>query len=210
MTAIRSHFTPEIVEVEEGDEVEFVITNSERAEDETHGFSVSTYGVNLSLEPGKTATAKIKADKPGVFSYYCTEFCSALHLEMTGFLVVKPKGFKEATATGAEGQAYTQADYDKQHKSCTDTQAIIDSVVGYITSLNFKDYPDAVALVEDATDQLKFAGEAKTKAEDFAAKKDWQNATLWAGQWWQYQVKAADIGLRVKTYLEQNGAKKVQ
>ena len=56
-----------------------------------------TYGVNLSLEPGKTATAKIKADKPGVFSYYCTEFCSALHLEMTGFLVVKPKGFKRGS-----------------------------------------------------------------------------------------------------------------
>jgi nitrous-oxide reductase len=210
MTAIRSHFTPEIVEVEEGDEVEFIITNSERAEDETHGFSVSTYGVNLSLEPGKTATAKIKADKPGVFSYYCTEFCSALHLEMTGFLVVKPKGFKEATTTAAEGQVYTKADFDKQYKSCTDTQAIIDSVVGYITSLNYKDFPDAVALIEDATDQLKFAGEAKAKSDDFAKKEDWQNATLWAGQWWQYQVKAADIGLRVKTYLEQNGAKKVQ
>ncbi|NMD09184.1 MAG: Sec-dependent nitrous-oxide reductase [Phyllobacteriaceae bacterium] len=210
MTAIRSHFTPEIVEVEEGDEVEFIITNSERAEDETHGFSVSTYGVNLSLEPGKTATAKIKADKPGVFSYYCTEFCSALHLEMTGFLVVKPKGFKEATTTAVEGQVYTKADFDKQYKSCTDTQAIIDSVVGYITSLNYKDFPDAVALIEDATDQLKFAGEAKAKSDDFAKKEDWQNATLWAGQWWQYQVKAADIGLRVKTYLEQNGAKKVQ
>lgn len=210
MTAIRSHFTPEIVEVEEGDEVEFVITNSERAEDETHGFSVSTYGVNLSLEPGKTATAKLKADKPGVFSYYCTEFCSALHLEMTGFLVVKPKGYVEQASTGKEGQVYTKADYDKQFKTNTDTQAVIDSVVTYITGMNYKDYPDAVALVEDATDQLKFMAEAKTKAEDFAKKEDWQNATLWAGQWWQYQVKAADIGLRVKTYLEQNGAKKVQ
>jgi nitrous-oxide reductase len=210
MTAIRSHFTPEIIEVEEGDEVDFVITNSERAEDETHGFAISTYNVNLSLEPGKTATAHIKADKPGVFSFYCTEFCSALHLEMTGFLVVKPKGYVEQASTGAEGQAYTKADYDKQFKTNTDTQAVIDSVVGYITSLNYKDFPDAVALIEDATDQLKFMAEAKAKAEDFAKKEDWQNATLWAGQWWQYQVKAADIGLRVKTYLEQNGAKKVQ
>jgi nitrous-oxide reductase len=210
MTAIRSHFTPEIVEVEEGDEVEFVITNSERAEDETHGFSISTYGVNLSLEPGKTATAKIKADKPGVFSYYCTEFCSALHLEMTGFLVVKPKGYVEKVSTGPEGQAYTKADFDKQVKTNNDTQAVIDSVVTYITSMNYKDFPEAVALVEDATDQLKFMGEAKGKAEEFAKKEDWQNATLWAGQWWQYQVKAADIGLRVKTFLEQNGAKKAQ
>ena len=209
MTAIRSHFTPEIVEVEEGDEVEFIITNSERAEDETHGFSVSTYNVNLSLEPGKTATAKIKADKAGVFSYYCTEFCSALHLEMTGFLVVRPKGVAATEgAAASQGQVYTQADYDKQFKTNTDTQAVIDSVVTYITERNFKDFPDAVALVEDATDQLGFMAEAKTKAEEFAKKQDWQNATLWAGQWWQYQVKAADIGLRAKTYLDENGAKK--
>ncbi len=210
MTAIRSHFTPEIVEVEEGDEVEFVITNSERAEDETHGFAVSTYNVNLSLEPGKTATAKIKADKPGVFSYYCTEFCSALHLEMEGYLVVKPKGFQEAAAPGAEGQAYTKADYDKQYKTCVDTQAVIDSVVAYIVSTDFQSLPEAAALVEDATDQLKFADEAKAKAEGFAAKEDWQNATLWAGQWWQYQVKAADIGLRAKNLLDEKGVKPKQ
>ncbi len=67
-----------------------------------------------------------------------------------------------------------------------------------------------VALVEDATDQLKFAEGAKKKSEDAAGKSDWQNATLWAQQWFQYQVKAADIGLRAKTYLEQHGAKKVK
>ncbi len=113
-------------------------------------------------------------------------------------------------AGASEGQAYTQADYDKQFKTNMETQAVIDSVVGYITERNFKDFPEVVALVEDATDQLKFAGEAKAKAEEAAKKQDWQNATLWAGQWWQYQVKAADIGLRAKTFLDQNGAKKAQ
>ncbi len=208
MTAIRSHFTPEIVEVNEGDTVEFIITNSERAEDETHGFSVSTYDVNLSLEPGKTATAKIVADKPGAFSFYCTEFCSALHLEMTGYLMVKPKGYVEEAAAVSEGQAYTQADYDKQVANNVATQEVIDSVVAYITGRNYEDFPDVVALVEDAVDQLNFAADAKAKSEEAAGKQDWQNATLWAGQWWQYQVKAADIGLRAKTYLDQNGAVK--
>lgn len=209
MTAIRSHFTPEIVEVNEGDTVEFIITNSERAEDETHGFSVSTYDVNLSLEPGKTATAKIVADKPGAFSFYCTEFCSALHLEMTGFLMVKPKGYvDEASGQVAEGQAYTQADYEKQTANNVATQEVIDSVVVYITERNYDAFPEVVSLVEDATDQLNFAADAKAKAEDAAAKADWQNATLWAGQWWQYQVKAADIGLRAKTFLDEHGAVK--
>ena len=105
---------------------------------------------------------------------------------------------------------YTKADYDKQVKTNVETQAVIDSVVGYITSVNYKDFPPVVALVEDATDQLNKAQEAKAKMEEAAKKSDWQNATLWAGQWWQYQVKAADIGLRAKTFLEQNGAKKVK
>ncbi|MBW0157061.1 Sec-dependent nitrous-oxide reductase [Sedimentimonas flavescens] len=208
MTAIRSHFTPEIVEVNEGDTVEFIITNSERAEDETHGFSVSTYNVNLSLEPGKTATAKIVADKPGVFSYYCTEFCSALHLEMTGFLAVRPKGYVEEAGAVTEGQTYSKDDYDKQTANNVATQEVIDSVVTYITERNFKDFPEVVSLVEDATDQLNFAAEAKAKAEAAAEKEDWQNATLWAGQWWQYQVKAADIGLRAKNFLDEHGAVK--
>ena len=206
MTAIRSHFTPEIIEVNEGDTVNFIITNSERAEDETHGFSVSTYNVNLSLEPGKTSTASIVADKPGIFSFYCTEFCSALHLEMEGYLVIKPKGYVEEVAAVSEGQAYTQADYDKQVQTNVDTQAVIDSVVGYITARNYKDFPEVASLVEDAVDQLNFAADAKAKAEAAAAESDWQNATLWAGQWWQYQVKAADIGLRAKTYLDEHGA----
>ncbi len=208
-TLIRSHITPEIIEVEKGDEVTINLTNLERAEDETHGFTISTMNVHASVEPGKTISVKFKADKEGVFPYYCTEFCSALHLEMTGYFLVKPKGYK-ATAAGEKKADYTQADFDKQMKTCADTQKVIDGVVAYITSLNFKDFPAAVALVDDATEQLKNAEPAKAKAEEAAKKGDWQNATLWAGQWWQYQVKAADIGLRAKNYLDQNGAKKVK
>jgi nitrous-oxide reductase len=182
----------------------------ERAEDETHGFAIYGFDVNLSVEPGKTVSATFKADQPGVYPYYCTEFCSALHLEMQGYLLVKPKGYQAEEAALKEGTSYSQADYDKQVKTNVQTQGVIDSVVKYITERNFKDFAPVVALVEDATDQLNFAAEAKGKSEDFAGKKDWQNATLWAQQWFQYQVKAADIGLRAKTYLEQHGAKKVQ
>ncbi|MFH2210811.1 MAG: Sec-dependent nitrous-oxide reductase [Pseudomonadota bacterium] len=206
-TLIRSHITPETIEVEVGDEVTINLTNLERAQDETHGFAVSTYNVHGSIEPGKTITVKFKADKEGVYPYYCTEFCSALHLEMQGYLLVKPKGYKEVKVA-AEKAVYTKADYEKQVKTNVETQAVIDSVVGYITSVNYKDFPPVVALVEDATDQLNKAGEAKAKMDEAAKASDWQNATLWAGQWWQYQVKAADIGLRAKTFLEQNGAKK--
>lgn len=208
-TLIRSHITPETIEVEVGDEVTINLTNLERAQDETHGFTVSTYNVHASVEPGKTASVKFKAFKEGVYPYYCTEFCSALHLEMQGYLLVKPKGWK-ATKTELAKGTYTEAEYQAILKRVADTQAVIDSVVGYITSTNYKDFPDVVNLVADATDQLDKIPDAKSRHEAAAAKKDWEQASLWAEQVWQYQVKAADIGLRAKTYLEQNGAKVIK
>jgi len=208
-TLIRSHITPETIEAEVGDEITIHLTNLERAEDETHGFTVSTYNVHASIEPGKTVTVKFKADKEGVYPYYCTEFCSALHLEMEGYLLVKPKGWKP-TKTEMAKQNYTEAEYKAQLKKIADTQAVIDSVVGFITSMNYKDFPGVVAMVEDATDQLGKIPAAKAKHEEAAKKKDWEQANLWAEQVFQYQVKTADLGLRAKTFLEQNGAKKVK
>jgi len=104
-----------------------------------------------------------------------------------------------------EGTHYTQTDYDTQVKTNLDTQAVIDQVVAYITAKDFKSNPTVLALVEDATDQLGFAKEAKAKSEAAAGTQDWQNAMLWANQWWQYQVKAADLGLRAKNLLDEAG-----
>ena len=92
MTAVRSHFTPEHVEVNQGERVVWHITNMERAQDATHGFCVPAYNVNLSLEPGEYESFEFVADKAGTYPYYCTEFCSALHLEMMGYLHIKPTG----------------------------------------------------------------------------------------------------------------------
>jgi nitrous-oxide reductase len=94
MTAIRSHFTPDRIEVDEGDTVHLHLTSMEQAEDQTHGFTIDMYNINLSLEPGKHENVTFVADKPGTFPFYCTEFCSALHLEMAGYFMVKPKGAK--------------------------------------------------------------------------------------------------------------------
>jgi nitrous-oxide reductase len=209
-TLIRSHITPEIIEVKEGDTVSIHLTNLERAEDEVHGFAMYGQNVQLSVEPGKTASTTFVADQPGVFPYYCTEFCSALHLEMQGYLLVQPKGYKAKAGKMQEGTTYSKSDYETQVATNLATQEVINQVVGFITSHNYQDFPTVVALVEDATDQLGFAGETRKKAEAAAEREDWQNAMLWANQWWQYQVKTADLGLRAKTFLEENGAKKIK
>ena len=67
MTAIRSHFTPDQIEVNEGDTVNLHITNLEQAEDQTHGFTIDMYNINVSLEPGKHENVTFKADMPGVY-----------------------------------------------------------------------------------------------------------------------------------------------
>jgi nitrous-oxide reductase len=90
MTALRSHFTPEHVVVNEGDMVVLHVTNIEKARDATHGFAVNKHDINVSLEPGESTTIRFRAPKEGVYPFYCTEFCSALHLEMVGYLIVRP------------------------------------------------------------------------------------------------------------------------
>ena len=91
MTAIRSHFNPEHIYLKQGDKVRWHITNIERALDATHGFAVPVYNITASLEPGEAVTIEFEADTAGTFPFYCSEFCSALHLEMMGYLMVEPK-----------------------------------------------------------------------------------------------------------------------
>jgi nitrous-oxide reductase len=92
MTAVRSHYTPDQIEIREGDEVTWHITNIDTSKDATHGFALPAYNINLSLEPGETATMEFTADQSGTYPFYCTEFCSALHLEMAGYFLVQPAG----------------------------------------------------------------------------------------------------------------------
>jgi nitrous-oxide reductase len=89
-TLIRSRITPDYIRVKQGDKVIIHLTNVETTIDATHGFSICEYNITASIEPGETVTVEFIADKPGVYAYYCTEFCSPLHLEMMGWLVVEP------------------------------------------------------------------------------------------------------------------------
>jgi nitrous-oxide reductase len=206
-TLIRSHITPEIVTVNEGDVVTFHLTNLERAEDETHGFTVDTYGVHGSFEPGKTASVTFTANRSGVFPYYCTEFCSALHLEMEGILLVRPTGYVDVEQEDVVLTEDQLAEYKKKYEEklvvIDDTQEILNSVVTWLKENNYQDYPYVAALVEDALDQLGQGAKSKENHEKYAAEGKYKDAFLWAEQYWQYQVKTADVGLRAKKLLSE-------
>ncbi|ACO03623.1 MAG TPA: Sec-dependent nitrous-oxide reductase [Persephonella sp.] len=94
MTTIRSHFTPDNIEgVKVGDTVYFHVTNIEQDWDVPHGFAIfGAENAELLVMPGETKTLVWKPKKPGVYPFYCTDFCSALHQEMQGYVRVSPKG----------------------------------------------------------------------------------------------------------------------
>lgn len=94
LTTIRSHFSPDNIEgIKLGDEVYFHVTNLEQDWDVPHGFAVKeANNSELLIMPGETCTLKWIPDRIGMFPIYCTDFCSALHQEMQGYVRVSPAG----------------------------------------------------------------------------------------------------------------------
>ena len=94
MTSIRSHFAPDNIEgIYVGDKVYWHVTNLEQDWDTPHGFAI--IGANTAeslIMPGGTRTVLWEPKKVGVFPFYCTDFCSALHQEMQGYVRVSPRG----------------------------------------------------------------------------------------------------------------------
>ena len=94
MTMVRSHFSPDNIEgIKVGDDVYFHITNLEQDWDVPHGFSIRrAQTAELLIMPGETSTLNWKPTKVGIVPFYCTDFCSALHQEMQGYIRVSPAG----------------------------------------------------------------------------------------------------------------------
>ncbi len=92
MSTIRSHFTPDNIEgIKVGDKVYFHITNHEQDFDVPHGFAMIGQGTSeILVMPGQTKTSLWEPKAVGVWPFYCTDFCSALHQEMQGYVRVSP------------------------------------------------------------------------------------------------------------------------
>lgn len=90
MGSTRSHFRPDNIEgIRVGDTVYFHLTNLEQEWDVVHGIGIK--GANNSeilVAPGQTKTLKWEPKRTGIYPFYCTAFCSALHQEMQGYVRV--------------------------------------------------------------------------------------------------------------------------
>jgi nitrous-oxide reductase len=110
MIAIRSHFAPDNLEgVQVGDTVLFHVTNIEQDWDIVHGFGVmGMTNSGMVIPPGETRTIKWIPTTVGVFPFYCTDFCSALHQEMQGYIRVSPAGSNVAVSANVSARTKTQ------------------------------------------------------------------------------------------------------
>jgi nitrous-oxide reductase len=93
-TMIRSHFMPDNIEgIRVGDNVYFHVTNLEQDWDVPHGFAIKgATNAELLVMPGETQTLLWQPKQAGVWPFYCTDFCSALHQEMQGYVRVSAAG----------------------------------------------------------------------------------------------------------------------
>ena len=102
MSTIRTHFAPDNIEgIKVGDVVYFHITNLEQDWDIPHGFAVKgLQNSELLVMPGATESIVWTPQKEGVYPFYCTDFCSALHQEMSGYIRVSARGSNVAITYG--------------------------------------------------------------------------------------------------------------
>jgi nitrous-oxide reductase len=89
MTSMAPNFGMNEFKVKKGDTVQVILTNIDTVEDLSHGFCLSHHDVNFLCNAQDTQSETFKADRTGVWWYYCPWFCHALHLEMRGRMIVE-------------------------------------------------------------------------------------------------------------------------
>ena len=107
MTMVRSHFAPDNIEgIKVGDKVYFHVTNLEQDFDVPHGFAmIGANTAELLVMPGGTKTMLWEPKKEGVWPLYCTDFCSALHQEMQGYVRVSPANSNVELSWSLDGES---------------------------------------------------------------------------------------------------------
>jgi mono/diheme cytochrome c family protein/plastocyanin len=78
-------WTPDVLQAQVGEPLKLRFT----ASDMMHGFAVGqTEWKPIDIPPGETVVVELVFDEPGVYTFYCTRFCSRDHWRMRGTIEV--------------------------------------------------------------------------------------------------------------------------
>lgn len=81
------NFYPQTVVVRAGEEVRLYLRNIDTV---SHGFAVPELGIAIpEIKAGEVRIITFTADEAGSYSFMCTVWCSARHMEMRGTLRVE-------------------------------------------------------------------------------------------------------------------------
>ena len=86
VVAQRFHYTPNRISVRKGQRLTLRLESL----DVTHGLYLDGYAIDIKAQPGMVGKATFTADKPGRFTFRCSETCGEFHPYMVGFLDVTP------------------------------------------------------------------------------------------------------------------------
>ncbi len=82
--ASQFQYMPESIQVHPGDHVTIDLVST----DVVHGLYIDGYDLNVTADPGQTATLSFVADRSGSFRFRCSVTCGALHPFLIGQLNV--------------------------------------------------------------------------------------------------------------------------
>jgi heme/copper-type cytochrome/quinol oxidase subunit 2 len=84
VSASQYQFSPSVIRANPGDRITIELA----AADVVHGLYVDGYDLEITADPGQTASLSFIADKPGTFRLRCSVTCGPLHPFMIGKLVI--------------------------------------------------------------------------------------------------------------------------
>ena len=85
LSAERFRFVPDVIHVRAGTLLHLEVTSHEG----THGFEVSRFGIDQTVEEGTTREIELYVGEKGEYPFRCSHFCGLGHFGMKGTIIAE-------------------------------------------------------------------------------------------------------------------------
>lgn len=85
LKARQFSFSPDTIKVKPADKIRIIAESLDVA----HGFAISAFNINATIERGKKTIIEFIANKKGQYDFVCSVYCGSGHSSMKGTLIVE-------------------------------------------------------------------------------------------------------------------------